>query len=137
MKLDQFTQAYIQCMLWSSTDNSDESGGEPLDKNYDIDDIADESLVKIVKDCEQFQEENADDLMEVPDRHYATDSYGSNFCTGYESAGHDFWLTRNHHGAGFWDRDYDQGVMDRLTEASHKFGECYIDIGDDGKIYVD
>ena len=29
-----FTIAYVEAALWSSTDNADESGGEPLDANY-------------------------------------------------------------------------------------------------------
>jgi hypothetical protein len=135
-KLDQFTYAYIEAMMWSSNDESDEYGGEPLDKNYDISDIATESLDKIIKDCEQFQEENADDLEQVPDMRFATDSYGNNSCTGYESAGHDFWLTRNGHGSGFWDRNYDQAVKNRLDAACKAFGECYVYIGDDGLIYI-
>jgi len=32
-------------------------------------------------------------------------------------AGHDFWLTRNGHGAGFWDGDWPE-TGDALTEAS-------------------
>jgi len=136
MKLDKFTQAYIQAMLWSSNDESDESGGVPLDQNYSEDDVAPESLEKIIAECNQFQEENADDLEQVPDMHYATDSYGSNFCTGYESAGHDFWLTRNGHGAGFWDREYNEEVTTRLTAACKKFGECWVYVGDDGLLYI-
>ena len=135
-KLDQFTQAYIEAMLWSSNDESDEYGGKPLEDNYSIEDFAPETLEKIIAECKQFQEENADDLEQVPDMRFATDSHGNNSCTGYESAGHDFWLTRNGHGAGFWDRDYDQGVMDRLTEACKKFGECWVYVGDDGLLYI-
>lgn len=38
-----------------------------------------------------------------------------------ERAGHDFLLTRNRHGAGFWDRGY--GVVGRmLTDASRPYG---------------
>lgn len=36
--------------------------------------------------------------------------------------GHDFALTRNHHGAGFWDRGYGD-LGDRLTVAAQSFGE--------------
>jgi len=55
-KLDPFTQAYIEAALWSSTDNSDESGGQPLDENYDISDIAPETLQQMIhqrRDCER------------------------------------------------------------------------------------
>jgi hypothetical protein len=50
-------------------------------------------------------------------------------------AGHDFWLTRNHHGAGFWDGDWPECVGEKLTEASHSCGEMNLYIGDDGRVY--
>jgi hypothetical protein len=34
---------------------------------------------------------------------------------------HDFFLTRNGHGAGFWDGDYKNG--EKLTEIAKSFGE--------------
>lgn len=37
-------------------------------------------------------------------------------------AGHDFWLTRNRHGAGFWDGDWPVHSAKILTDASHQFG---------------
>ena len=42
-----------------------------------------------------------------------------------EQVGHDLWLTRNHHGAGFWDRPEIYGCQenaDRLTKSAHCFG---------------
>jgi hypothetical protein len=43
-------------------------------------------------------------------------------------------LTRNGHGAGFWDRGIgDRG--DRLTAAAHAWGEFELVIGDDRKIH--
>jgi hypothetical protein len=42
--------------------------------------------------------------------------------SGWEAAGHDFALTRNGNGAGFWDRGYGD-VGQRLTEAAHVYGE--------------
>lgn len=37
--------------------------------------------------------------------------------------GHDFYLTRNGHGAGFWDRGYGPRG-DALTKAAHTFGSA-------------
>ena len=42
-----------------------------------------------------------------------------------ERAGHDFWLTRNGHGAGFWDGDWEQKIGQRATDASKRFGEIW------------
>lgn len=115
---EQFLSAYIECALWSSTDNADDSGGEPLDKNYDADDLAPECLAEFKRDCEGFQEANADDLAGLD----------------IEQAGHDFWLTRNGHGAGFWDRGLGE-LGDRLSKASKVYGSVDLVIGSDGKIH--
>ena len=41
-----------------------------------------------------------------------------------EQAGHDFWLTRNSHGCGFWDRPeiYGENLAQELTRASKACG---------------
>jgi hypothetical protein len=126
--LDEFTTAYIECALWSETDNADDSGGEPLDKNYNIDDVADEAIEKMAADCAKFQADNAELL--------ARARYNSREWSDEAMAGHDFWLTRNRHGAGFWDGDLSSEIGEALTEAARKFRECDLIVGDDGKIYV-
>ncbi len=116
--LNEFVQSYLVTMLWSSydlTDNDDNC--EPLDENYGIDDISDELKKESIDDCKDFLTQ-ADDMI---------DDYGS--------AGHDFWLTRNGHGAGFWDGDYPEHG-DKLTEISKIYGGSDPYSGDDGKIYA-
>jgi hypothetical protein len=120
---DEFIDGYLTCALWSSTDESTPSGGYPLDQNYGPDDIAPESRAKMEEDCKAFLAANLDDI--------PADKMGA--------AGHDFWLTRNGHGAGFWDRGhgyYPEGAGQRLTDAAHTFGESNLYIGDDGKIHT-
>lgn len=51
-------------------------------------------------------------------------------------AGHDFWLTRNGHGAGFWDGDWSEPYGDILTRGAKCYGEFDTYLGDDGLIYV-
>jgi hypothetical protein len=117
--LDTFTAAYIECALWSTMDESDDKGGEPLDKNYTVDDIDDSTLAEMAEDCRRFQEENYVDLLANPP----------------EEGGYDFWLTRNGHGCGFWDSDWQpQELADRLTKAAKKFGEYSLYVTDDSKI---
>jgi hypothetical protein len=119
--LDDFTQAYIECILWAELDYSDpDTGGDPLDENYDFFDISPEALATIVEDCADFQDAQADDLALVDDD---------------ERSGHDFWLTRNHHGAGFWDRGLGE-VGDRLTAACKIYDSQTPYVSDDGKIYL-
>lgn len=114
---DKFLQAYIVAALWSSMDESTPQGGNPLDKNYGPDDLALETLERMKADCDQFQAENAQDIEGRE-----------------EQAGHDFWLTRNHHGCDFFDGDWLE-AGDRLTEACRKYPEVTLYVGDDGLIY--
>ena len=51
-----------------------------------------------------------------------------------EQIGHDFWLTRNHHGAGFWDRGL-EALGERLTAAAQTFGDGDVYLGDDGWVH--
>ena len=125
---DEFFQAYVTTALWSSNDESDESGGYPLDANYSADDIAPETLAEMRADCDRFYAENYEAL------NCDGVTYGSDF--GQDGrGGHDFWLTRNHHGAGFWDGDWPKPQAKILTDAAHAFGERNLYIGDDGMIY--
>ena len=124
--LDVFTLAYIEAALWSTNDESNEQGGEPLDANYGIEDIDAATLGVIVADCECFQKENADDISTGGDAQYSANKH----------AGHDFLFTRNHHGCGFWDGEWENEVGDRLTKACQAYGEVDLYVGDDGKIYV-
>ena len=110
---------YLGSALWSSTDDED----EPLDTNYDIRDIDKSVLNQAKKDLGKFWKQ-AGDLLKGEDE---------------TQAAHDFWLTRNGHGAGFWDRTYnndkDGTKGDKLTKIAEKFGEINLYVGDDGKIY--
>jgi len=119
-ELNSFARAYVECALWSSHDNADDTGGEPFDKNYDPDDIAPETLARMAEDCRQFQEDNAADLSESG----VSDS----------RAGHDFWLNRNGHGSGFWDEG-SEPVFRRLSDASKAWGTFDLYLGDDGLIH--
>ncbi len=129
MKLDTFTQHYIIAALWSENDNSDpETGGEPLDKNYDVEDIHPDSIAKMAADCKKFQDENAELL---------TDENCLTRIPMLEQAGHDFWLTRNHHGCGFWETsDWEKEAGKKLTAAAHKFGDCHLYV-ENGQVYCE
>ncbi len=118
-RLDTFTKAYVEAALWSSTD----SEGRPLDENYTVRDIAPGTLRTMVKDAEAFQAA----ARRGPGKH---DIEGN-----LKRAGHDFWLTRNGHGAGFWDGGWPKIAGDRLTDLAHTFGEYPLYVGDDGKIH--
>ena len=118
MNIEAFTRQYMETALWSSTDQN----GDPLDYQCTIDDISSETRSQMTADCARFIADNMQLLNQVPAGYTSSD------------AGHDFWLTRCGHGAGFWDGDC-APVGDQLTEACKAFPNVDLYIGDDGKIY--
>ena len=81
---ESFFDAYVTAALWSSNDESDESGGGPLDDNYGPSDIVADTRAEMRSDCARFQKANKTLLREAYARGYSK-----------AQAGHDFWLTRN------------------------------------------
>ena len=87
--MDEFTRGYFECLVWTGLYFADEtSEGESLAYCVLVwwDRLPEGVRAQIVADCEAFQEE-AGDLIAVD----------------LSRAGHDFCLSRNRHGAGFWD----------------------------------
>lgn len=115
--LDAFTRGYLECALWTSDPDPGSGEWSERDGEWAIDMIDPSSLAKAIEACAAFQTANREDLDEVEDTYHVDASRN----------GHDFWLTRNRHGAGFWDRGYDRDLGKRLTEASHAYGEANID----------
>ena len=90
-------------------------------RNYSLNDIDDATLDKMIADCADFQERFGE-LIE-----------GGGM--GFEHGGHDFWLTRNGHGAGFWDGDWEEPQATELDKAATSYGEFDLYLGDDGQIH--
>lgn len=135
--LDSFTRSYLETALWSAdahrrfahlctergvgcealharafqratNDESREDGGDPLDANYDVSDFTAKALAEAIGDCKDFQEEYG---------HLWEDNSNSD-------AGHNYWLNRSGHGAGFWDGGYKNG--DKLDKAAKAAGSVDI-----------
>lgn len=113
-EMDTFTRMYIEGALWSELDDD----GTPLDQSYDIEDISEETLKQMMADAHDFETANWEDIQD-----------------NLSQAGLDFWLTRNRHGAGFWDGPYPREVGKRLTENAHPYGEYHLYVGDDQLIH--
>ena len=113
----EFIEAYISCALWASSDDE----GDEL-TSYTLADETRESLERFARG---FAHDNADLLARAV------------CATGYDwaNAGHDLWLTQNHHGAGFWDRELPDEIGDALTDASHMWAEYVLYVGDDNLVY--
>ena len=116
MSFSDFRDAYVECALWSSTDED----GSPLD-GLGLE-LSAELKEQVESDCEDFYSANH----ELWDAHGMSDS----------QAGHDFWLTRNHHGTGFWDRGLRDDVGEALTDSAHSWGGQDWLVGSNSEVYA-
>lgn len=128
-ELDSFTQGYIEAAFFTDTGTGDdrENGLE----NACFDEIAPESLAKVIADCAAFQAQHAallDSVYGVTGK-YEKAPYDEN------RAGSDYWYTRNGHGTGFWDRGLGD-VADQLANVC-RYREVNLVRGDDGQIYFE
>lgn len=118
--LPPMAEAYLEAALWSSPNNLDPNGGSQLDNDFDLYDLTDEALKRANQDC--------DDFLEIcEEKGISLDDFSDS------QLGHDFWLTRNGHGAGFWDGDYPREIGQALTKIAHSFGSCdlYLTVTDE------
>lgn len=121
--LNEFARGYLTAAFWTN-DNEAPGGcdyretGRPQEMYAKL---AESETEKALADCLKFMDEQAGHL-----RIGGLDDF---------QAGSDFWLTRNRHGAGFWDGDWPETQAEALTEAAHAFGETDLYEGDDGQLY--
>lgn len=141
-QINTLVSAYVRTALWSTTDDDD----TPLEDAHDPGDIAADAQAAMRADVLDFYAANRRDLCGW---------------VSPDDAGHLFWLNRNGHGVGFWDRTYpgaDTGpeyrkrygltraearsrvrfndAMTRLSDAAKVYGDCDLYVGDDGKIHA-
>jgi len=104
---------YIEAALWTE-DESAELDGATMDY------VHDDSIIDAWQDVKTF---------------IAT---AGSLLDGMESGqiGHDFWLTRNGHGTGFWDRDLGD-VGEKLSKIATSMGEKNLFWDDEGKIRIE
>lgn len=120
--LETVFDAYQVCAEWSSTHTPDPEADAnqpvPMDE-VENNGWADEARRESKADIAAFCETCALDLAEMDP----------------VQIGHDFWLTRNGHGAGFWDRGLGERGR-RLTDACRPYGKVDLYLGDDGFLHI-
>ncbi|MFK0015709.1 hypothetical protein [Streptomyces sp. NPDC091027] len=103
-----FTLSALQSALWADAMPDEEDGEMGLGdaaQQYDLSDMDEKSREEFLGYCRDFCVSNFDDLADISP----------------ERAGHDFWMTSQGHGCGFWDGDYPAELGDRLTQASKPY----------------
>lgn len=103
--LDDFTRGYLEAMEWLL----------PEETNRDkLRGFTRKTTKRAMEECADFQESNGADLAEYYELSGRPEDH----------AGHDFYLSRNGHGAGFFDRG-SAPVFDRLQDAADAAGSTY------------
>ena len=129
--VNEFIGGYIEAILFAETDNSRDDGGDPLSNSHDHESFSHEAMERIEADCRAFLHKAAPWITE---ENYKGALRGGSVAA---HAGHDFWLTRVGHGAGFWDGDWasDENSNGPLTQRAKEAGRVDVLVGDDGKLH--
>lgn len=107
-------RAYLECAVWAGVVHDDDD----LDRSYDLDDLSPESEALAWDDCDMFLEYVGQQVRGLDP----------------EQVGYDFYLTRNGHGAGFWDRGLGE-LGESLTIAAKTFGSADLYVRDDNRLH--
>lgn len=155
--LQHIMKGYITAAIWTEEERLKEESGQSFEQEYDEMDATDfentelDHLVKIQANMnnqsfDSFSENNidADSLIQAyNDIKTFISNVNPEFIhiaikeQGAERLGHDIWLTRNHHGAGFFDHSYDYDMEQALTKAAQELKEVNLYIGDDYMLHFD
>ena len=109
-ELGEFCTGYFECAEWLLPTDTGES--DSIDRSK-IRGWSAAARKAMVADCRDFYRSNRALLAQY------TEATGRDLA----SAGHDFFLTRERHGAGFWDRGA-APCLRQLTDAAHSAGEA-------------
>jgi len=146
--LTEILEGYLEAALWTEEDNlksqmgddsnmynDDEEGESDIDKlirltsefqrkpimNFIVDNIDPDSKIQAYMDIKTF--------ITFAGRDAIVEAIEEN---GLGKLGHDIWLTRNGHGAGFFDHSYE--FEKNLMDAAHKLKSVDLYITDDYKL---
>jgi hypothetical protein len=148
-ELNSILKGYIDAALWTEEEelkeqspkidfNEDDDKDDDIEKiihlhnslnikpiaNFTREDIDNDSLIDAYADIKKFIELAGKEPVK-----YAIEEIG------LERLGHDIWLTRNGHGAGFFDHSFDDEIEIPLMDAGQKLGSKTLYVGDDMMLY--
>lgn len=123
MAKSAFLSAYVDAMFFTEA----HCDAEESMRDAGVEDVSFDLARSVIHDCAIF--EKAFDIMRD------LDIFEDGEDAGDAAAGHDFWLTRNGHGAGFWDGCWPKQAGEQLSALARTFGEVSIYRADDGLLY--
>ena len=133
MKMNPTLVALAETILYSECDDN----SVPLDANYSVQDFDEESLKKLYGEYQQFLSVVEEKIIEkIGEEWDCIDDFYDLAQPALNQTEYDYILTRNRHGAGFWDGDWSDSVSEILTDSAQAQGEFDVYVGDDQKIYL-
>jgi hypothetical protein len=134
MKMNPTLIALAETVLFSECDNH----SVPLDANYTIESFDEESLNKLYVEYQQFISVVEEKITAAVGENWdCIDDFYDLAQPAINQTEYDYILTRNHHGAGFWDGDWSSEVSQILTDAAQSQSEFTACVDDYGRIYLE
>jgi hypothetical protein len=120
----------LACFLWAETDDD----GLPWEQSTA--DISPQLIERVDSDWNAFRSQ-AEALGFDAEEHCARMLHPDCDGDAWNAAAHDFMLTRNGHGTGFWDSGRWLAPWgDKLTRLAHSFGEIHAYLSSDGDLIL-
>lgn len=121
-ELDTILNSYLEAAIWTEEEKLSEETEGSEDVDFNIHNFTPESRYKALEDIKEFLMdcENSDELIEK---------------LGLEQVGIDLWLSRNGHGSGFFDRDYEGA--DKAQKCAAKLGTITLFVNEDKELAFD
>jgi hypothetical protein len=133
--LVQILKGYLEAAIWTEEENllnhnseeddvfaDDEDNSDTETKKFTIDDLEDNSKIQAYMDIKKFMKNAGKDAID--------EAIEEN---GLFRLGMDIWLTRNHHGSGFFDHGYYH--EEELTKSAQSLKGVDLYLGDDMQVY--
>lgn len=122
------TRQALATLLWSSTVSRDDGDDLVPADAYN----ASAGLIEFISnELDQFIEQLPDDF--EPEDHWIGCSSEPGW-DAWDQLAHDYILTRNHHGAGFWDGEWAEPAASMLTKLAHQKTEIEVYLNDNDEI---
>lgn len=132
-QLDEMTHHALITALWVGLDyTGDLDDPVSMDDRYDVEDVSPEARADIRDRLASIVANHWEDVSAYLS---TTDDAARHGYSRESLFAHDYVLTCNGHGAGFWDRGLGD-LGDRLSDAAQADGEWELYVGDDGGLYA-
>ena len=121
LDVEAATLAFLHAAFQCETDESHPNGGDPIDDNYVLDDLDEDARKEAESDVASFCD-TYDVALLAWENGISAEDIGTNF-----------YLSRNGHGTGFWDRGWSE-AGDTLHRLAKYHGTYGLDVHE-GKVY--